>query len=721
MLAETLARFSRDVLKEPVEMSAVRPLLEAGDHGLADWLRGRKQEKTAFLLAVDQFEELFTFADPDERAHFDRLLATALEDADCPLFLISTVRADFLDRFEELPRLVSVRNRYGRDWTLPPVGEDGLREVIDGPARLAGLDAGEVRDAIVANARDEAGALPLVENALHWLWERRRGARLSGERFHGEGGLAGILSRSADGLLKGLEPVQRERALKLLFRLVKVDPEGRRHTRRRMPLAEAVEIAGRGEQGRRLIDHLAGSRTRDGGQATGPLRLITVTEETGSGDGADGDPFRGDGRWVNLIHETLIRSKGKDAHGKPQPYWRTLWDYVEEHKAEAVAREADSLLALKLAWQIEQAAAAWAAGGRDDKNRWSEELFQDTLREISRIGRAPGDLVDSDVARAFLGPADPEECAMRLALGEDQDAARGGGRYGDAWRLPLGQEARARLGERLGILGDTRPGVGVGEDGSPSIDWVAIPGGSLEPVRETGNRPSRGLCKWLPGFLRGVDGVAERDSLNIQPFHMSRYLVTNAQFQAFVEATDGYRSPDWWQDMPVATRDGPKSPRWLEPNRPRETLSWYEAVAFCRWLSHRLGFEVGLPDEWQWQHAATSGDPGNVYPWGREWDANRCNTWESGLERTTAVGLYPAGGNAQGVLDLAGNLWEWCLNKYDRPSDKAVDESDESRVLRGGSWGSGQDYARADLRGYAHPDLRRGLDGFRVVCSSPIR
>ena len=125
MLAEHLARaFDR-------EMADVRTRLEANDdRALADWLRGRKQDETAFLIAIDQFEELFTFADPDERCRFDRLLAGALEDPDCPLFAISTVRADFLDRFEELPRLLAVRNRAGRPWTLAPIGTGGLREGI---------------------------------------------------------------------------------------------------------------------------------------------------------------------------------------------------------------------------------------------------------------------------------------------------------------------------------------------------------------------------------------------------------------------------------------------------------------------------------------------------------------------------------------------------------------------------------------------------------------
>ena len=261
------------------------------------------------------------------------LLAAALEDADCPLFVISTVRADFLDRFEDLPRLVAVRNRLARPWTLAPIGAEGLREVIEGPARLAGLDVSEIKEAMVAEARDEPGALPLVENALHWLWEKRTGNRLSGQLFTDQGGLAGILSGSADGLLTGLDKYQRERALELLFRLVQVDPEARRHTRRRISLAEAIDVAGGGERGRGLVDRLAGQRRPGGGTAEGPLRLITVTEEAGK------NKVAGDGRWVNLIHETLIRSKGVDAAGKPQPYWPTLWDYIEQHKERAAWRE----------------------------------------------------------------------------------------------------------------------------------------------------------------------------------------------------------------------------------------------------------------------------------------------------------------------------------------------------------------------------------------------
>ena len=218
MLAESLARaFDEARMADLIDERA------RGDDRLRFWLRERKADDTAFLLAIDQFEELLTFAEAEERRRFDRLLAAALADPDCPLFVLSTVRADFLDRFgEDMPEVTRVLNRVGKRWTLAPIGEAGLREVIDGPARLAGLDVDEVREAIIDQARDEPGALPLVENALDWLWQQREKGRLSGRLFTAQGGLAGLLSRSADDMLDGLGP-QRSRALELLFRLVKVD------------------------------------------------------------------------------------------------------------------------------------------------------------------------------------------------------------------------------------------------------------------------------------------------------------------------------------------------------------------------------------------------------------------------------------------------------------------------------------------------------------------
>jgi formylglycine-generating enzyme required for sulfatase activity len=150
-------------------------------------------------------------------------------------------------------------------------------------------------------------------------------------------------------------------------------------------------------------------------------------------------------------------------------------------------------------------------------------------------------------------------------------------------------------------------------------------------------------------------------------------------------------------------------------------VSWFDAVAFCRWLSRRLGLDVRLPDEWQRQLATTGGDDRNVFPWGIDWDVNqepwRANTFESRLGQPMAVGMYPAGAAPTGALDMAGQVWEWCLNKFDGPEDSGSRADDfDYRVLRGGSWSGGWRIARSANRFRYDPDFRSGYIGFRVVC-----
>jgi formylglycine-generating enzyme required for sulfatase activity len=327
---------------------------------------------------------------------------------------------------------------------------------------------------------------------------------------------------------------------------------------------------------------------------------------------------------------------------------------------------------LRLLRQGELDATEWQHQGHDLVYLWHPNRL-DRLQGV--IESLPQDRIDPTL-RAFAWPQ--QTLIRRLDDSEFTHATRD------------------NIGHYLSVLGDPRTGIGVREDGTPDIDWVLIPGGEIELEGGTGR-------------------------FSVKPFHMARYLITNAQFQAFVDAEDGYKNPDWWKGMPANANDGPDKPRWAEPDHPRETVSWYEAVAFCRWLTQRLGFEVRLPTEAEWQQAATGGDPKNTYPWGPNWEDLHCNTVESGLNRTTAVGLYPAGANVQGVLDLSGNLEEWCLSKYQKPDYINIDESDESRVLRGGSWLYAQDYARAAYRDDYPPYYRYGYLGFRVLCASPIR
>ena len=355
----------------------------------------------------------------------------------------------------------------------------------------------------------------------------------------------------------------------------------------------------------------------------------------------------------------------------------------------------------------------------------------------------------------------------------------------------------------------------------------------------------------------------EDQSFNVQPFLMAKYPITYEQFQVFVEAEDGFHNDGWWQGL-VERASEPGIQHFAHTeNLPRENVSWYDAVAFCRWLTMRMNLspspliplphgegnwqgeneryrematramkdaarelrrsqtdaearlweclrnrqlggikfrrqhpvantryvvdffcyegkliieldgpvherqqeydarrqydlesfgyrvirfkneeifnnlsstlisivhdisplhegegpgvraQIRLPTEWEWQWAA-QGPERTKYPWGNHFDGSRCNTYENGLGKTTSAGSYPIGVSPFGVLDMAGNVWEWCLNE--RENAGSFDTNGNAcRVWRGGSWNSTDIYSQADYRTGDRPFIRNRDTGFRVV------
>jgi formylglycine-generating enzyme required for sulfatase activity len=179
---------------------------------------------------------------------------------------------------------------------------------------------------------------------------------------------------------------------------------------------------------------------------------------------------------------------------------------------------------------------------------------------------------------------------------------------------------------------------------------------------------------------------------DVEPFAIGRYPVTNAQYGRFIEAA-GYTNRAWWTSEGWALREkeGWSEPRfwrdrdWNRRDCPVVGVSWYEALAFCRWLGELSGRVITLPTEQQWQRAA-QGDDGRQYPWGNEEpDESLCN-WNRNIDETTPVMRYPAGASPYGVMDMCGNVWEWCLTGWD--SGTTALTGSEARLLRGGSWSS---------------------------------
>ncbi len=255
--------------------------------------------------------------------------------------------------------------------------------------------------------------------------------------------------------------------------------------------------------------------------------------------------------------------------------------------------------------------------------------------------------------------------------------------------------------------GDTRNGVGLRTDGLPGIAWVEIPEGE---------------------FI-----YQQKERLYLETFYLAKYPITNLQFQAFIEANDGYFDQRWWDGF-VERPAQPASGAWTLPNFPRENVSWYEAIAFCRWLSYRLTdqiphldyphvWAVRLPSEYEWERAARGLD-GRIYPWGRSYKAGFANVDESRFSaefigQTIAVGMYQHGATAEGVLDMSGNVWEWTLNEYGAGENMDLSRL-ARRVVRGGSWKHSSASAKATIRQHFSAVERHPFVGFRV-CTSILK
>ncbi|MBK9125874.1 MAG: formylglycine-generating enzyme family protein [Chloroflexi bacterium] len=155
------------------------------------------------------------------------------------------------------------------------------------------------------------------------------------------------------------------------------------------------------------------------------------------------------------------------------------------------------------------------------------------------------------------------------------------------------------------------------------------------------------------------------------------------------------------------------------PDQPVVGVSWYEAVAFCLWLSSTTGESIMLPTDPQWQYAA-QGDDGRAYPWGDAWDCGRCRNSVAPCESDAAsiVTAYEGKGDSPfGVVDMAGNVWEWTVTDYDSNSGDPHAEA-KTRILRGGSWDDGKpEIFRCDHRNRFGPNLRSYFNGFRVCRS----
>jgi formylglycine-generating enzyme required for sulfatase activity len=280
---------------------------------------------------------------------------------------------------------------------------------------------------------------------------------------------------------------------------------------------------------------------------------------------------------------------------------------------------------------------------------------------------------------------------------------------------------RAQAGDALARLSDPRFRLDAWYlPDEPLLGFVEIPEGPFQ----MGSNKRRDQMAF--------DDEEPQHQITLPRYYMARYPVTVAQFRAFVEAS-GHEPED--ED----------SLRGL-PSHPVVNVTWYDALAYCDWLTERLraweatpeplamllrekGWRVTLPSEAEWEKAARGTD-GRTYPWGADPNPNRANYDETGINTTSAVGCFPGGASPYEIQDLIGNVWEWTRSlwgtdwrKPTLPYPYNPDDGRENlqaardvlRVLRGGSFLYSQGRVRCACRLRRGPYFRGGYCGVRVV------
>jgi WD40 repeat protein/uncharacterized caspase-like protein len=358
---------SSEKKEKELEQIQIESLLYRGVEGFVEWLRSRPEPMV--VLAIDQFEEVFTLAEASDRQKFIELLLGAVKYASDRFKLVLTIRADFVSSCLEIPELATILQQSSI--LVPPyLVEEDYRQAIVKPAKQVGLKVESGLVEILLQELDRAaGDLPLLQFVLEKLWENRHNSTLTVKTYQKLGGIRGALEQQAQNAYDSLDPEAQDCTRWIFLNLTQLG-EGTEDTRRRVSLNDLIVS----KYPKALVDRTL--------QALTAAKIVVVNIEqalAGSSRGSQNEHpqpqdwlaenFK-DRTTVEVVHEILIR------------HWSTLRWWLEENRAR-----------LRIQRQIEQAAQLWKNNDRQSEFLLrgvrlveAEELYLKYTDELSDLG-----------------------------------------------------------------------------------------------------------------------------------------------------------------------------------------------------------------------------------------------------------------------------------------------------------------------------------------------
>ena len=382
-----------------------------------------------------------------------------------------------------------------------------------------------------------------------------------------------------------------------------------------------------------------------------------------------------------------------------------------------------------------------------EKSEMNALIREDTERYKHAIEVAGGVFGGSEpiqqLVKQFEGPLDAAHAAAEIGLETANflEKIRKNSTLQNTGLLVLGVENGSMKRDAWEAEFDTVVSVlFLGEYNKPSLLYTTtgpkqeVPSGNETPITSSSPAIPESMViipagRFQMGSNNGDSDEQPIHTVYVDAFYMDKYEVTNAQYKVFIDA-----NPEWRKDRILNKYhtgyylyawNGNNYPQG-KSNHPVTNVSWYGAMAYAKWAGKRL------PTEAEWEKAARGGLSGKKYPWGNSIDSSKAN-YNSSIGDTTPVGNYSA--NGYGLYDMLGNVYEWCLDAYDkdfylnsprRNPIAGADDIDEiinnfmsietRRVLRGGSWFFDQ-LARVAYRDRSFPSSAPSTNGFRCAKS----